>query len=215
VLRILLADDEDLIRAGLRTVLADTGEVDVVAEAGDGRSAVELAVAHRPDVALLDVAMPVVDGLEALREIRRVSPATQVLMLTSFGTEENVVEALDGGAAGFVLKTSSPAELLIAVIAAHRGQAYLSPEVTRLLITRITARPRSSSGTAVPELLRLTPKERQVADRVARGFSNREIGHDLTMTEASAKTYVSRVMNKLGCTNRVQLALLVKESLDA
>lgn len=213
MLRVLLADDEPLITAGIRTVLEATGDIDVVATATDGSAAVEAAIRHRPDVALIDINMPVLDGLSALDELRQVLPELPTVVLTSFGTEPNVLRALRHGAAGFVLKHCTPAELVTAVHAAHRGDAYLSPEVTRLvlgLVTPTTGR----RGEAVARLATLSEREAEIAALVAEGLPNAEIGRRVHMSETTIKTYVSRLLSKLDCVNRVEIALLVRDAHD-
>ncbi|MEV8637584.1 response regulator transcription factor [Streptosporangium sp. NPDC051023] len=212
MIRVLVADDEPLIAAGIRTVLESAADIRVVAQAENGRAAVEEALRHRVDVALMDVNMPVLDGLSAIEELRRQVPALRTLVLTSFGTEPNVLRALQNGAAGFVLKNCTPDELIRAVRAAHGGEAYLSPSVTRLVLDMVTpgeaGRRREASGL----LETLTPRESEVLHLVAEGMSNAEIGRGLRMSEASVKTYVSRILTKLNCSNRVQAALLVRDA---
>ncbi|MGW3569188.1 response regulator [Streptomyces sp. NPDC000941] len=212
MIRVLVADDEPLIRAGIRTVLESAPDIEVVAVAEHGRAAVAAAVAHRVDVALLDINMPLLDGLSALEELRRQAPALRAVVLTAFGAEPNVLQALQSGAAGFVLKNCTPDELIRAVRAAHGGEAYLSPAVTRPvldLITPVAARRRRE---AAERLTALTERESQVLRLVAEGMSNAEIGRELHMSEKTIKTYVSRVLAKLGCSNRVQAALLVRDA---
>ncbi|GAB2902357.1 response regulator transcription factor [Streptomyces mayteni] len=210
--RVLLADDERPIVAALRAVLESEPGIRVVAEAGEGRAAVDAALRHQVDVALLDISMPELDGLAALEELRRRAPGVRAVMLTAFGAEPNVLRALQAGAAGFLLKNCTPQELVGAVFAAHRGDAYLSPPVTRLVLGRVApeaARRRREAG----ELLaRLTARESDVVRLVAEGLSNAEIGRRLLMSEMSIKTYVSRALGKLDCANRVQLALLVRDA---
>jgi DNA-binding NarL/FixJ family response regulator len=210
-LRVLIADDEPLITAGIRTVLESAGDIEVVATAPDGRSAVTEAVRHRPDVVLLDITMPVLDGLGALAELRSRAPMVRAVMLTSFGTEPNVLHALHQGASGFVLKHCAPDELIRAVRAAHDGDAYLSPEVTRLVLGMITpAAGRRQEATT--RLAALSPRETEIATLVAEGLSNAEIGRRIHMSEPTIKTYVSRVLTKLDCANRVEIALLVRDA---
>lgn len=213
MLRVLLADDEPLITAGIRTVLEATGDIEVVATATDGSAAIEAATRHRPDVALIDINMPVLDGLSALDELRRVLPELPTVVLTSFGTEPNVLRALRHGAAGFVLKHCTPAELVTAVQAAHRGDAYLSPEVTRLVLGLVT--PASGRrGEAAARLAALSEREAEIAALVAEGLPNAEIGRRVHMSETTIKTYVSRLLSKLDCSNRVEIALLVRDARD-
>jgi DNA-binding NarL/FixJ family response regulator len=214
VIRVLVADDEPLIRAGIRTVLESADGIEVVAQAEDGRAAVELAARHRVDVALLDVRMPVLDGLDALAELSRRAPGVRVVMLTSFGAEENVTRAMRDGVAGFVLKNCTPDELIRAVRAAYAGDAYLSPPVTRLLmdlVSPVDARRRP----AADRLAVLTPRETDLARLIAEGLPNSEIGRRLHVSEATVKTYVSRILDKLDCANRVQIALLVRDAAPA
>jgi len=212
MIRVLVADDEPLMAAGIRTVLESAGDIDVVAQASDGRSAVDEALRHRVDVALIDVQMPVLDGLAALAELQRLLPALRTVMLTSFGAEPNVVRALQHGAAGFVLKNSTPDELIGAVRAAHRGDAYLSPEITRLVLGMVSPIAAGRRSVAIERLAALTPREAEVLDLVAEGLSNADIGRRLSMSEPTIKTYVSRILAKLECTNRVQAALLVRDA---
>jgi DNA-binding NarL/FixJ family response regulator len=211
VVRVLVADDEPLITAGIRTVLESQAGIEVVATAADGSAAVREAVRHRPDVALLDITMPVLDGLAALIELRRRAPSVRAVMLTSFGTEPNVLRALRDGASGFVLKHCAPDELIRAVRAAHDGDAYLSPEVTRMVLGMVTpAAGRRDEATT--RLTALSPRETEIAELVAEGLSNAEIGRRVHMSETTIKTYMSRVLTKLDCTNRVEVALLVRDA---
>ncbi|HEX2132347.1 MAG TPA: response regulator transcription factor [Actinophytocola sp.] len=211
MLRVLVADDEPLITAGIRTVLESAGDIEVVATADDGSAAVRAALEHRPDVALLDITMPVLDGLGALDELRRRLPATRTVVLTSYGTEPNVLRALQHGAAGFVLKHCAPDELIRAVRAAHDGDAYLSPEVTRLVLGMV-APAAGRRREAAERLAALSPRESEIAALVAEGLSNADIGRRVHMSETTIKTYVSRLLAKLGCANRVEVALLVRDA---
>jgi DNA-binding NarL/FixJ family response regulator len=212
MIRVLLADDEPLIRTGIRTVLESAGDLQVVAEAADGRAAVDAALRHRIDVALLDIKMPVLDGLAAVEELRRRLPALRIVLLTSFGAEPNVLRALQHRVAGFVLKNCTPDELIRAVRAAHDGHAYLSPAVTRLLLGMVTPTEVSRRRAALERLATLNPRESDVLRLLSEGMSNAEIGQRLRMSEASVKTYVSRILAKLGCANRVQAALLARDA---
>lgn len=209
--RVLVADDEPLITAGIRAVLESAGDIEVVATAVDGGAAVTEAVRHRPDVVLLDITMPVLDGLGALAELRRQAPAARAVMLTSFGTEPNVVRALQEGAAGFVLKHCAPDELIRAVRAAHDGDAYLSPEVTRLVLGMVTPLA-GRRHEAAARLTVLSPRETEIAGLVAEGLTNADIARRVHMSEPTIKTYVSRVLTKLDCANRVEVALLVRDA---
>jgi DNA-binding NarL/FixJ family response regulator len=210
MIRVLVADDEPLIVAGIRTVLGSAPDIEVVAQAGDGRTAVEEAVRHRIDVALIDINMPVLDGLGAIDELRRRAPGVRSVVLTSFGAEPNVVRALQSGTAGFVLKNCRPEELIRAVRAAHDGEAYLSPAVTRMVLGMVTEPGRRRA--AAERLAVLTPRESDVVHLVAEGLSNAEIGRRLHMSETTIKTYMTRILAKLDCTNRVQAALLARDA---
>jgi DNA-binding NarL/FixJ family response regulator len=210
MIRVLVADDEPLIVAGIRTVLGSAPDIEVVAQASDGRTAVEEAVRHRIDVALIDINMPVLDGLGAIDELRRRAPGVRSVVLTSFGAEPNVVRALQSGTAGFVLKNCGPEELIRAVRAAHDGEAYLSPAVTRMVLGMVTEPGRRRA--AAERLAVLTPRESDVVHLVAEGLSNAEIGRRLHMSETTIKTYMTRILAKLDCTNRVQAALLARDA---
>lgn len=212
MIRVLVADDEPLIRAGLRAVLESAGDIKVAGEAADGREAVALALTHRADVALVDIKMPGLDGLTAAGELRRLRPGLPVVVLTSFGTEDNAMRALEHGVAGFVFKSCTPAELITAVRAAHSGDAYLAPPVTRLVLDMVAPARAARRRAAAQRLAALTARESQVLGLVAEGLSNAEIGQRLHMSEATIKTYVSRVLARLGCASRVQAALLARDA---
>jgi DNA-binding NarL/FixJ family response regulator len=212
VIRVLVADDEPLIVAGIRTVLESAGDIEVVAQAEDGRTAVEETIRHPADVALIDINMPVMDGLSVVEELRRRAPAVRVVVLTSFGAEANVERALRGGTAGFVLKNCRPEELIGAVRAAYEGEAYLSPAVTRMVLGMITPGEPARRRAAAERLAALTPRESGIVRLVAEGMSNAEIGRRLHMSETTIKTYVSRILAKLDCANRVQAALLTRDA---
>jgi DNA-binding NarL/FixJ family response regulator len=212
VIRILLADDQPLIRAGFRALLDAEADMEVVAEAGDGRAAVGLATRHLPDVALIDVQMPVLDGIDATRQIAAdpALAAVHVVILTNYGFDEYVYEALRAGASGFLVKDTEPADLLHAVRVAARGDALLSPAITRKLIGEYVSRPPDGVQGAALEVL--TNRERQVVALVARGLSNDEIAHHLVINPTTAKTHVSRAMIKLNARDRAQLVVLAYES---
>ncbi len=212
MIRVLVAEDEPLMTAGIRAVLESAPGIEVVAEAADGRAAVDAALRHRVDVALLDIRMPGMDGLAALAELRRRVPAVRVVILTSFGDEPNVHRALAAGASGFVLKNCAPDELVRAVRAAHDGDAYLSPPVTRTVLGMLAPAESARRRDAAERLAALAPAEHRVALLLAEGLSNAAIARRLAMSESSVKTYVSRVLAKLGCDNRVQAALLVRDA---
>lgn len=217
MIRVLIADDEALVRSGLRMIVESTDDVRVAAEAADGCAAVAEALAHRPDVVLMDVRMPRLDGLAATRELARLATPPRVIVLTTFHLDEYVHDALRAGAAGFLLKDTPPRELLHAIRVVAGGEAMLSPVVTRRLIETF-ASGRSAQGAAARERLqRLTPREREVLALVAEGCSNAEVGRRLQMSEATVKTHVSRLLDKLEAANRVQVALVAFDAglLDA
>ncbi|MFE2555624.1 response regulator [Streptomyces sp. NPDC059352] len=212
-IRVVIADDEPLIRAGIRMILISDPDIEVVGEAADGRAAVEAARAHAADVVLLDIQMPVLDGLSALPELRRAAPAARVIVLTTFGERENVLRALEHGGAGFLLKDTAPAELIRAVRAAAAGDAYLSPAATRHVVERLaTGREAARSEQARVRVAALSEKEREVLAVLGEGLSNADAGRRLHMSEATVKTYVSRILAKLDCENRVQAALLARDA---
>ncbi|MFC6080255.1 response regulator [Sphaerisporangium aureirubrum] len=208
----LIADDDALIRAGVRAVLETAPDVEVVGEAEDGRAAVETVLGRRVDVALLDISMPGMDGLTAIEHLRGRGSVTRFVVLTAFGAETNVLRALGGGVAGFVLKNCAPEELIRAVRSAHAGEAYLSPAVTRLVLGMVRPETGRRRQEARRRLAALTGRESEVVALVAEGLSNAEIGVRLHMSETTIKTYVSRVLAKLDCANRVQAALLVRDA---
>jgi DNA-binding NarL/FixJ family response regulator len=212
VIAVLVADDEPLIRAGIRTVLESAADIEVVAQADNGRAAVAEAIRPRVDVALIDIKMPVLDGLSAIEELRRHRPALPIVVLTSFGVESNVLHALQHGVAGFVLKNCTPDELIQAVRAAHRGEAFLSPAVTRLLFGLVSPAAARQRREAAERLAALTAGEAEILRLLADGLPNAEIGRRLRMTETTIKTYVSRILAKLHCANRVQAALLFRDA---
>ncbi|WP_211364605.1 response regulator [Micromonospora palomenae] len=208
---VLLADDEAMVRAGVRAILAADPGIEVVAEAGDGRAAVELTRAHRPRVALLDIRMPKLDGLAAAAEIRRLVPATATVMLTTFGEDEYVARALGHGASGFLLKAGDPRELLAGVRAVAEGGAYLSPPVARRVIElngdRMARVPAARDRTAG-----LTDREREVLGLVGAGLSNAEIARRLFLTEGTVKGYLTSIFTRLDVRNRVQAAIIAYEA---
>ncbi|GHB16558.1 DNA-binding response regulator [Streptomyces chryseus] len=212
-IRVVIADDEPLIRAGIRMILTSDRAIEVVAEAANGREAVELARLHAPDVVLLDLQMPVMDGLTALAELGRAVPAARVIVLTTFGERENVLRALESGGAGFLLKDSAPAELIRAVRAAAAGDAYLSPGATRHVVEQLASgRAPARAEEARRLVTALSGRERDVLALLGEGLSNADAGRRLHMSEATVKTYVSRILAKLGCENRVQAALLARDA---
>ncbi|MFF2025635.1 response regulator [Streptomyces sp. NPDC058171] len=211
--RVVIADDEPLIRAGIRLILTSDPEIEVVAEAANGREAVALALSHAPDVVLLDIQMPVMDGLAALGELRRAAPAVRAIVLTTFGERDNVLRALESGGAGFLLKDTAPAELIGAVRAAAAGDAYLSPAATRHVVDQLASdRTAARGGAARARVAQLSDRERDVLALLGEGLSNADTGRRLHMSEATVKTYVSRILAKLECDNRVQAALLARDA---
>lgn len=213
MIKVLVTDDEPLIRAGIRMILTSADDIDVVAEAANGREAIELARAQRVDVVLLDIQMPVMDGLTALAELRRVAPDARVLILTTFGEQQNVLRALADGSAGFLLKDSAPAELMRAVRAAAAGDAYLSPGATRHVVDSLASGQRARRAEQARRRLEtLSDRELEVLALLGEGLSNADAGRRIHMSEATVKTYVSRILAKLGCENRVQAALLARDA---
>jgi DNA-binding NarL/FixJ family response regulator len=217
VIRVLVTDDEPLIRAGIRMILSSADDIEVVAEAANGREAVDLARTHGVDVVLLDLQMPVMDGLSALAELHRAVPRARVLILTTFGERQNVLRALTEGSAGFLLKDSAPAELMGAVRAAAAGEAYLSPGATRHVVDSLASGGAAQRAERARRRLEiLTDREREVLALLGEGLSNADAGQRIHMSEATVKTYVSRILAKLRCENRVQAALLARDAgLDA
>lgn len=211
MIRVLLVDDQALIRGGFRALLENEADIEVVAEAANGEQGVALAREHLPDVALVDVQMPVMDGIEATRLIAADERLTgvHVVILTNYGLDEYVFNALRAGACGFMVKDTEPADLLQGVRVAARGDALLSPAITRRLIGEYVAR----RPGPVPEALGvLTNREREVTALVARGLSNDEIAAHMVISPATAKTHVSRAMTKLGARDRAQLVVFAYES---
>ncbi|MFJ8016989.1 response regulator [Streptomyces sp. NPDC096339] len=207
--RVLVADDEAMVRAGVRAILARDPHVDVVAEAGDGNEALALTRRHRPDVVLLDIQMPGLDGLTAVARLRREPVTVGVIMLTTFGQDEYITRALEEGADGFLLKADDPRELLNGVRAVGAGGAYLSPRVAARVIAGLRAH-----RTAHPHrsLDRLTAREREVLAGLASGLSNAEIASRLHLVEGTVKAHVSAVLTKLGARNRVEAAVAAHEA---
>ena len=213
MIRIALADDQPLVRAGFAMILDAEDDLTVVGQAGDGAAAVELATASRPDVMLMDIRMPGVDGLAATRLICRdpALAATRIIVLTTFELDEYVFEALHAGASGFLVKHTQPTELLRAVREVARGEALLSPSVTRRLIAEFTSRP-ARPALVPPTMALLTDREREVVALAAQGLTNEEIGHELVVSPATARTHVSRAMVKLQARDRAQLVVFAYQS---
>ncbi|MEV0458737.1 response regulator transcription factor [Catellatospora methionotrophica] len=212
MIRVLLADDEPMIRAGVRAILATDPAVDVVAEAADGRAAIDLALAHRPDVALVDIRMPRVDGLTATAEMLRARPEAGVAVLTTFGDDEYIARALDSGARGFLLKSGDPRELLAGVHAIAAGGAYLSPDITARVIGRLRTSGLGRATAAHARAQQLTEREREVLALVGAGLSNAQIARRLGLVEGTVKGHVSTILTRLDLANRVQAAVLAHEA---
>jgi DNA-binding NarL/FixJ family response regulator len=211
--RVVLVDDDPLVRAGLRMILGGTQDVDVVAEAADGQDAVDVVLREAPDVVLMDIRMPRMDGLAATRRLLDRGTNARIIVLTTFDTDDMVVTALSYGAAGFLLKDTSPADLVDAVRRVAAGQPILSPSVTAQLIATVT-RPRDEAvqRSARARLARLTDREREVAEAVSEGLTNAEIADRLHLGVATVKTHVGALFSKLDVTNRVQIARCLHEA---
>jgi DNA-binding NarL/FixJ family response regulator len=208
---VLLVDDQALVRVGLRKVLESEPETEVVGEAVDGEDAVAAAARLRPDLVLMDIRMPVLDGIEATRRIVSAQPETRVLILTTFGLDTYVYEALRAGASGFMLKDAPPEEIVAAVRIVASGEALLAPAVTRSVIEEfVRQKPAVPPAPAVVD--ELTPREREVLDLLARGLSNPEICDRLVISEATTKTHVARILQKLDLRDRVQTVIYAYES---
>jgi DNA-binding NarL/FixJ family response regulator len=208
---ILIADDQAMIRTGLRKILEAETDLEVVAEAPDGSDAVAATVRLLPDVVLMDIRMPVLDGIEATRRITRTVPSTRVLILTTFGLDTYVFDSLRSGASGFMLKDAPPEELIAAVRIVAAGDALLAPAVTRRVVEEFVRAP-AAPPAEPPSLGELTPREREVLDLLARGLSNPEICSELVISEATAKTHVARILQKLDLRDRVQAVIYAYES---
>ena len=209
---ILLADDQALVRVGLRKILEAEPETTVVAEAENGEEAVAAAARHRPDVVLMDIRMPVLDGIEATRRIVSAQPATRVLILTTFGLDTYVYDALRAGASGFMLKDAPPEEIAAAVRIVANGDALLAPAVTRAVIEEFTSRAPAPSLEPPRAVAELTPREQEVLALLARGLSNPEICKELVISDATAKTHVAHILQKLDLRDRVQAVIYAYET---
>jgi DNA-binding NarL/FixJ family response regulator len=209
--RVLLVDDDDLMRAGLKAVLSSDDAVEVVGEAGDGRAAIDEARAHRPDLVLMDVRMPDLDGISATREVLAVSPEIRVAILTTFEQDDYIFGALNAGASGFLLKRTKPEELIAAIHTLAAGDSLLSPSVTRRVIERMTEHP-VADVSARKRLTELTPREREVLKLMARGLSNGEIAAEFVIEESTVKTHVKRILMKLHLRDRVQAVIFAYET---
>jgi DNA-binding NarL/FixJ family response regulator len=214
VIRVLLVDDDPLVRSGLKLMLSGAEQIEVVGEVDDGRGVLSAVDKHHPDVVLMDIRMPELDGIAATDLLRRQPQPPQVLVLTTFDADELVVRALRAGAAGFLLKDTPPAEIVRSIELVHAGDGTLSPQVARRLIALVAGDP--DSGARHESVLKrfdaLSAREREVALAVGRGLANAEIAAELYMSVATVKAHVSRLLTKLGVENRVQIALLVQEA---
>ena len=210
-MRVLLVDDDDLMRAGLTAVLSSDATIDVVGEAPDGRAAVERAIELRPDVVLMDVRMPGLDGIAATRELLAVAPDAKVVVLTTFEQDDYIFGALSAGASGFLLKRTRPEELIAAIHTVAAGDSLLSPSVTRTVIQRVAGQPAPDAG-AEARLDELTARERDVLELIARGLSNGEIAATLVIEESTVKTHVRHILRKLRLRDRVQAVIFGYES---
>ena len=209
--RVMIVDDDALMREGLRAVLSSDERIEVVEEAADGRIAVQRARHARPDVVLMDVRMPDLDGIAATAELLAAAPASRVMILTTFEDDAYLLGALRAGASGFMLKRSSPEDLIAAIHTVAAGEALLSPSVTQRIIDRVARHPVIDES-AIAQLDELTPREREVLELIARGLSNREIAAELTVEETTVKSHVKRVLMKLQARDRVQAVIFAYES---
>jgi DNA-binding NarL/FixJ family response regulator len=208
-IRVLVADDQAMVRAGFRMVLGGEEDIDVVADAGNGREAVERAARFHPDVVLMDIRMPEVDGLEATRRILAADRAARVLILTTFDLDEYIYEALAIGASGFVLKDDPPEQLIAAIRTVAAGDALLSPTITKRVIKAFSRLPRPTRPKVLDEL---SERERAVFRLIARGLSNGEIGRELFISETTVKTHVTHILQKLNLRDRVQAVVFAYQS---
>lgn len=216
MIRVLIADDEPMIRAGVRAVLATDPDIEVVAEAVDGHDAVELVRRHRPAVAVLDIRMPGINGIDAAAEIRSAVPSTSVIMLTTFGEDDYILQALGGGVAGFLIKSGEPEELITGVRALAEGAAYLSPKVAARVIAHLAATGAGSlagrRSAARDRVAALTAREREVLAFLGSGLSNGQIARRLHVVEGTVKAHVSSILARLGVDNRAAAAVVAHEA---
>jgi DNA-binding NarL/FixJ family response regulator len=209
--RVLIADDDNLMRAGLVELLSADSSIEIVGKASTGREAVERTRRLDPDVVLMDVRMPDLDGIDATRQLTRAAPRTRVLILTTFEQDDYIFGALRAGASGFLLKRTPPEELIAAVHAVAAGDSLLSPSVTRRVIDRVAQQPTPELADRA-KVRELTPREREVLDLVARGLSNREIARELVVEESTIRTHVKRILMKLELRDRVQIVIYAYET---
>jgi DNA-binding NarL/FixJ family response regulator len=210
MIRVIIADDQPVVRGGLRMILEAQDDIEVVGEAATGTEAVELARTRKPEVVLMDIRMPILDGIEATRQLLATTRDSRVLVLSTYGLEEYVYEALKAGASGFLLKTESPEQLTQAVRTIAAGDALLAPDITRRLIDRFLAGPVPHAG-APTALAELTSRELEVLKHLARGLSNAEIAQQLYVSEGTVKTHVARILFKLDLRDRVQAVVFAYE----
>jgi DNA-binding NarL/FixJ family response regulator len=212
-IKVLLVDDDALVRAGLRMILSSADDLEIVGEADDGAHVVAAVRQHRPDVVLMDIRMAEMDGITATAALRRLDPPPQVIVLTTFQADELVMSALRAGASGFLVKDTPPAEIINAVRVVATGDAIISPSVTRTLLSHFTdAQASERRRSATQRLATLTDREREVAAAIGSGASNAEVAASLFMSEATVKAHVSRLFNKLGVASRVQIAIVVHDA---
>ena len=211
MIKVLLADDQALVRAGFRMIIDAQSDMAVVAEAADGGDVLEAARRERPDVILMDIRMPGVDGIEATRRLIADECGARILMLTTFDLDEYLYEAMQAGASGFLLKTAPPRQLVGAIRDATAGDTLIAPAITRRLVEEFVSRPRPDDTIGEP-LARLTPREVEVLKLMAKGLSNAELARALFVSETTAKTHVTRVLTKLGLRDRVQAVVMAYES---
>jgi DNA-binding NarL/FixJ family response regulator len=209
---VLIADDQALVRVGLRKIFESEPDMTVVGEANDGEQAVAAAIRLRPDVTVMDIRMPVLDGIEATRRITTASPDARVIVLTTFGLDTYVYESLRAGASGFMLKDAPPEEIAAAVRIVAGGDALLAPAITRAVIEQFTRAPVAATTDDPPSLAELTPREREVFALLVQGLSNPEICRKLVISEATTKTHVARILQKLALRDRVQAVIFAYES---
>jgi DNA-binding NarL/FixJ family response regulator len=209
-IRILIVDDDDLMRAGLKAVLSSDASLEVVGEAATGRGAIDAVRTRYPDLVLMDVRMPDLDGIAATREVLAASPEVKVVILTTFEQDDYIFGALHAGASGFLLKRTRPEELLAAIHTVASGDSLLSPSVTRTVIDRMAQQPMPSSGSTA-RLEELTPREQEVLALVARGLSNKEIATELVIEESTVKTHIKRLLMKLRVRDRIHAVIFAYE----
>jgi DNA-binding NarL/FixJ family response regulator len=212
MIKVVIADDQGLIRVGLRKVLEIEPDTTVVGEAADGEQAVELATRLQPDVVLMDIRMPLLDGIEATRRLVRTHPSIRVLMLTTFGLDNYVFESLRAGASGFMLKDAPPEDIAAAVRIVANGDALLAPSITRSVIEQFARQPAPPPPHPPVPVAALTPRERDVLDLLVAGLSNPQICDRLFISDATAKTHVARILQKLGVRDRVQVVIYAYET---